>query len=137
MKFSGYQVVGIIFSVAIISAILIWSTISKKKLLKTHELSSAKITNCSYGGRGNSGTITFNFDFYISRTEIGGSSSINSSELNFDDAKVFFLGKTFPVVYNPDNFNNNFLLIRPKDFERFHYSFPDSLRWVLKYIHIK
>jgi hypothetical protein len=125
---------GIIFCSALISSALIWSNSNKKSLLKNHQVAIAKITDCSYGGKGHAGTITFLYKFVSNNEEIQGGKTFNSAELNFDDAKSFFLGKTFPVVYNPNNPNNNFLLIRPKDFNQFNYSLPDSLHWILKYI---
>jgi hypothetical protein len=44
------------------------------------------------------------------------------------------VGKSFPVVYDKDDENNNMMLITPKNFERFNIPFPDSLEWVLKYL---
>jgi Carboxypeptidase regulatory-like domain len=114
---------------------IIWVRINKRSLLKNHTISIAQMTDCSYGGRGHVGTITFLFKFRVNGKEIEGGGSFNSSELNFGDLQSFFLGKTFPVIYNPDYPHNNFLLIRPGDFKQFDYSFPDTLQWVLKYLH--
>ncbi len=66
---------------------------------------------------------------------VEGSGSLNSNEICFSNVKSFFLGKTFPIVYKSNSADNSHLLIRPRDFEKFHLVFPDSLRWVLKYLH--
>jgi hypothetical protein len=74
------------------------------------------------------------FSFYINGKKIQGTSSYNSEVLGLSDAKSFFLGKAFPVVYDPDHPNNNFILISPESFKKFNVSFPDSLQWVKKYV---
>ena len=137
MKLTRYQIISISIGLILVYAIFIWSVLDKRQLIKDHKMSIAKISDCSYGGRGNAATITFIFNFYVDNKSIGGSSSLNSSELNFEDAKSFLLGRTFPVIYNPGNPKNNLILIRPKDFGKFNYSFPDSLKWILKYLHSK
>jgi len=45
-----------------------------------------------------------------------------------------FLGKTFPVIYDPKDLENNDILITPKGFEYYNRKFPDSLIWVKGYI---
>jgi hypothetical protein len=44
-----------------------------------------------------------------------------------------FIGKSFPTVINSKNPSSSEMLILPEDFEEFGYTFPDSLKWVLKY----
>ncbi len=137
MKLAGLKIIGIIFSIILISGVFVWSKLSKNALLKNHIIANAKITDCTYGGRGNAATITYYFIFYENDKEVKGSGSLNSNEISFSNVKSFLLGKTFPVVYNSNNAENNYLLVRPRDFEKFHYEFPDSIQWVLKYLHSK
>ena len=42
-------------------------------------------------------------------------------------------GKSFPVVYDTTAPEQSCLLIFPEDFDAFHATFPDSLKWVLKF----
>jgi hypothetical protein len=66
----------------------------------------------------------------------------HSGTLNFskDITKDSLVGKTFPVIYDTTakNGNNSILaaclLITPDDFKKYNIPFPDSLKWVLKYI---
>jgi hypothetical protein len=44
-----------------------------------------------------------------------------------------FIGKSFPTVINSKNPSSSEMLILPEDFEEFGYTFPDTLKWVLKY----
>ena len=135
MKITKLQIGVIIFFSLIILFILIGVPMFKKKLVQNHQITNAIIINSSYGGRGNAGTISFIYNFNVNRNMIEGTAAFSSSELNFDDAKLLFVGKSFPVVYNPDHPDNNYLLIRPKDFKDFNYAFPDSLHWIVQYLH--
>jgi hypothetical protein len=59
---------------------------------------------------------------------------MRSSPCSFQGGKLDFLGKTFPAMYAP-NTNTLEILIAPEDFKKFNISFPDSLHWVLDYVH--
>ncbi|KAA9035507.1 hypothetical protein FW778_21345 [Ginsengibacter hankyongi] len=137
MKITKLQAGTMVFFLLVILFILIAVPLFKKRLIQNHKISNATITDCSYGGRTHVGTITSIYNFYYNKKMIDGIAAFNSSELNFKDAKLLFVGKAFPVAYNPDNPNNNYLLIRPKDFKKFNYSFPDSLHWIVRYVHSK
>lgn len=137
MKLSKLQIGVLIFFAVVIIAMVCMVSVFKRKLIQHHNISVAKVTDCSYGGRGHVGIITFLFVFQFNDKEIDGSRTFNSNELNFGDAKSFFLSRTFPVIYDSSSPNINYLLIRPIDFEKFHYAFPDSLKWALKYLNSK
>jgi hypothetical protein len=61
----------------------------------------------------------------------------NSKEYNDIKTKTvngkIFLGQNFPVIINKKKPSSSKMLILPIDFEEYGYSFPDSLKWVLKY----
>ena len=135
MKLSRDQITGFVISVILLVSLFIWVSVNRKQLLKDRDMSVARITDCSYGGRGHVGTITLTFIFHKDNNEIEGSSALSSNEINVQDVKSFLLNRTFPVIYSPHNPKNNYILIRPEDFKKFNYSFPDSLKWVLKYFH--
>ena len=40
------------------------------------------------------------------------------------------MDRTLPIVYEKDNPDNSWLLIKPEDFEYFDLRFPDSLNWI-------
>src|SRR5450755_4868221 len=107
MKLYRDQIPGFIVAAILLSGLFIWFSLSRKQLLKDRKISVARIE---------------------------GSSALSSSEINFQEVKSFLLNRTFPVIYSPNYPKNNYILIRPEDFNRFNYSFPDSLNWVLKYI---
>jgi hypothetical protein len=44
-----------------------------------------------------------------------------------------FIGKSFPIVLNSKNPSSSEMLILPEDFEEFGYTFPNTLKWVLRY----
>ena len=119
--------------IVFIFSVVIWALINKKQLKDAHEISIAKISDYTYGGRGHVGSLTLIFNFKIESKDIEGSTEYQSTDLSDSDVKLLFLGKSFPVTYNPNNPKNCLLLIKQKDFERFGYTFPDSLKWVSKY----
>jgi hypothetical protein len=127
---------GIIIILVFVLIMFTWGWLRNKTLLKNHQLSVAKITNYSYNnGRGQSGiSLYFTFELkgriYESRTEFG------YNNLSKEDAQAFFVGKFFPLMYNPNHLENNQILITKKDFQHFNIPFPDSLKWTLKYLHM-
>jgi hypothetical protein len=125
----------ILFFLLVIVFILVGVPIYKKNLIRNHKFANAKIVDFSYGGLAHVGTITFIYNFIYNDKEIEGSAVFSSDELSSSNAKLFFVGKSFPVVYNPNNPDNNFLLIRPGDFKKFNQSIPDSLKWIIQYLH--
>lgn len=54
---------------------------------------------------------------------------------DYDGLRLLVLDRTFPVLINKDNPQEySKLLVVPEDFEEYGLPFPDSLKWVLKYI---
>lgn len=45
-----------------------------------------------------------------------------------------FQGKSFPIIYYPQNPEYNHVLISPVDFKKYNMKFPDSLNWVKDYL---
>lgn len=56
---------------------------------------------------------------------------IFTSNSNVKKSEIF-IGKYFPAIYFAEN-NIGQILITPENFKKFDMSFPDSLKWVLKY----
>lgn len=114
-------------------ALVIWAVNRKNILEKSHVLGVGQITNCKNGTRGDGGSIFLYYSYSIHEKNYSASTSIRSTELSFFQAQKEFLGKSFPIVYNPKNPSISYILLRPKDFTRFGYNFPDSLTWVKEY----
>lgn len=57
--------------------------------------------------------------------------------IRFSDAGIYnpqeFYGKSFPVIVSTLT-GRSVILITPEHFRRFNMQYPDSLKWVLKYI---
>jgi hypothetical protein len=54
--------------------------------------------------------------------------------LSLSDTKLFFVGKTFPVIYDPSHPEINNILVSPENLKAFNIPFPDSLKWTLNYV---
>lgn len=111
----------------------IWGVVRQNGLKSDHKIGVGRTTNYKAGGRGNAGGIWIDFEFTVGDKKYKGSSSYQTTEISGQDLRDHILDKNFPVVYSPSNPSNSSILIIPKDFDRFGYSFPDTLRWVLQY----
>jgi hypothetical protein len=128
----------IFFSIGFLSlfALLIVVGIHRRNSLdNSHNLGVAIPYSYSANGRGNAGSLNIDYSYKLNDKEYKATLAITTFELSAYDCNNYFIGTSFPVVYSPSNPSNSILLIRPKDFKRFGVPFPDSLRWVLKYIH--
>jgi|SRR5665213_161771 len=134
IKLEKSQLAGIIIALVLIGTGLIWALSNKNKLLAVHKITNALVNDCYSGGRGYLGT-TILYKFALDGKEVNGSAAFSYNALNLSNAKAYILGKTFPVVYDPQHPLNNLILIRQKDFMQFSIPMPDSLRWLLKYVH--
>lgn len=112
---------------------IFWGYLRHKALTKNHKIGVARITSFSSGGTGNAGGIWIDYLLTLNEKEYKGSSLYSLSDFSVPDIKKYFLHKTFPAVYNQDNPKISSIMITPKDFKRYGYSFPDSLNWVLQY----
>ncbi len=111
----------------------IWGILRRNNLEKKHEVGNAVITGFYAGGRGNSGGIWIDCVIYLNGKNYTSSSRYLTSDISSDDISKYILHKSFPVVYSPSNPSVASLMITPKDFARYGYSFPDSLNWVMQY----
>ncbi|MBS1758020.1 MAG: hypothetical protein JSU03_12145 [Bacteroidetes bacterium] len=111
----------------------IWGIIRRNALRENHIVTTAIIKNCQNGSRGNGGSLFFDYSINIVGKNYNASSSYQTNEISFFSAEKYFVNKTFPAIYYPLNPSVSSILITPKDFERYGYAFPDSLKWVLQY----
>ena len=130
MKGKNKRILFIVLLVGLGVVFILWGFWRKWQIEKSHQISSGRIYNYYYGGRGNAGHFFIDFILNIQGKEYKGSSTYLMKDFDCDRK---FIGKTFPVVYNPDNPSTSSILIIPEDFSRYGYSFPDSLKWVLQY----
>lgn len=112
-----------------------WGLRNKSNLQRNHQLTIGTIEDCENGGgRGNAGRIYLSYTFSVDGKNYNAQSTYFSTEISYFDGVKFFVGKKFPVMYYPQNPSNASILITPKNFTRWGYSFPDSLNWVLQYL---
>ncbi|MBL7788513.1 MAG: hypothetical protein JNL75_01615 [Chitinophagales bacterium] len=89
-----------------------------KKLLKEYIFTMAKITKYEGGGKGIG---HFDYFFFINNEKYEGKYIVNSANTNH------YTGKSFQVVYSPQDPSNNQLILTNKDYEKFGLSYPDTL----------
>ena len=115
--------------------VIIYGFTQRNNLNKSHVLGVAMPYECSSGGRGSSGRLFIDYYYTVESKKYKSTLNITTGELSQSDCNYYFIGRTFPVAYEPGNPSNSLLLIRAVDFERFGVPFPDSLRWYLKFLH--
>jgi hypothetical protein len=72
-------------------------------------------------------------DVYYSM-DIAGKTFKGSTTLGISlGSDSFFSSRWYPIVYNADDPEQNWILIEPRDFKKFKIPFPDSLDWVKDY----
>ena len=134
MNQNNMKVGWLIFIIVFTIGIVIYALWAKKRLKENHVVTTAAIRACQNGSRGNAGGFFLNFTITVNGKDYNSSSSYLNNELSFFAAEKYFVGKTFPAVYYPSKPSISSLLVTPKNFVKFGYSFPDSLHWVLQYI---
>lgn len=69
------------------------------------------------------------YEFYYNNKKIIGSASSKNLKGNLS-----FENKYFPVLYDPVHGHKE-LLMEPRIFNEYNIPFPDSLKWVLEFLH--
>ncbi|MBZ5858575.1 DUF3592 domain-containing protein [Flavihumibacter profundi] len=128
------NIIAIVVVIGFASIWIIWGFWGKSKLNENHSSQTGIITKCTYGGKGNGGHILVEYNYELNGKKYIGTYSILSSKITQGDCEKAFVGKYFPLIYNPDNPANSRMLILPIDFDRISLQFPDSLMWVLQYV---
>lgn len=100
--------------------------IVKSRLKSNGILLNAKTTNWASGAKM---SLDLKYEFYYKGEKIIGANAFGPFRGNPD-----FENRFFPVMYYPGLGGHSQLLIMPSDFKSFNLSFPDSLKWVLKYL---
>jgi len=116
------------------SCLIIFGIWQKRRLEENHRIGLAYAYNSSTGGLGNAGRLYVDFTINVQGKTFKGSSVYQTSEILVGPFRGNIIGKSFPAVYNPKYPSISAILITPKDFSRYGYSFPDSLQWVLRYL---
>ena len=111
-----------------------WGIIRQKILKKKHTVCVAYVHNYTAGGRGNAGGIWIDYTIDVNGKSFNGSSLYDMRSISSSTVAKSVLHKTFPAVYNSDNPSISSLMIIPKDFKKYGYTFPDSLNWLLPYL---
>ncbi|MBS1780159.1 MAG: hypothetical protein JST70_12580 [Bacteroidetes bacterium] len=123
-----------IISVLVLSALIgmiIYSLFEREQLANNNCLTTGIVTQCKFLPR-SGGRIGVRYHYTVNSKVFNGSST--RIGLNQNDCDSLIIGKNFPVLYNPDNNCLSALLLTPGDFKTYTYKFPDSLKWILKYI---
>lgn len=77
----------------------------------------------------NRGNNYFDFEFDYKGVHYEGGGQLHIS------ARNVFKWRYVPVIFETEDPDNSYLLLGPKEFEKFGLPFPDSLNWVKEYVY--
>ncbi len=75
------------------------------------------------------------YDFEYNRKKYKKIGNSNGKSSDYEAIYKYVINRTFPVLINkinPQEYSK--LLVVPEDFQEYGLPFPDSLKWILKYI---
>ncbi len=104
----------------------------KKKLMENPIIVSGKITGFDKTYKR---ADALNYDFEYNSKEYKKSGNSNGKASDYEALYKYIINKTFPVIINkinPQDYSK--ILVVPEDFQEYELQFPDSLKWLLKYI---
>lgn len=110
---------------------IIYASYVREKLEIEHIFTNGRVTECRFVLR-SGGKISLEYEY-----KIGGILKYDSkltNEITERNCNEHFIGKTFPVIYHPEDQSLSRMLFSPDDFEYIKTIFPDSLQWVVKYL---
>jgi hypothetical protein len=116
-------------TVGLLLSLVIYINYNKSRLINHGVMTSGFIYSVTTTGRG---YFTPLCHFIVNGKEY--KNNDNFIELPYS-RQYDFIGKTFPIIYLPENPSINHILITPSSFKRYNKKFPDSLVWVKSYIH--
>ena len=108
----------------------VYGSIRSNDLFLNHSTAKGKIIEC-YFKRRSAGNISLKYTFEVNG-EIHESFAY-ATNLSKNTCTEKFVGKTFTVLYEKEDVDNNAMLLSPETFQYFQIPFPDSLKWVLPY----
>jgi hypothetical protein len=121
----------IAFFIIAIALIAIYGQAKKNQLDSSFVIvNGATVNSFSATGRIGSGYF-LDYSFQL-QSKIYSGSTAERNIINSGGST--FVGKFFPVMYSSKNPSNSKLMVTPKDFEDYHYEYPDSLKWMLQYL---
>ncbi|OJX00294.1 MAG: hypothetical protein BGO70_08955 [Bacteroidetes bacterium 43-93] len=116
-----------------VAIILLIASQYKKSFRENHKMTVGQIfaSKKGYGSRGNFG-VDIQYKYFVNgHVQYA---STRDRNLRFNTGQ-FMIGKYFPVLYKKTLFGyDETILITPSEFKSYGYAFPDSLRWIIKYI---
>ena len=127
MKFIKINTTNSMFIIGLLIILIIAiNSINKENELKEKGiLTFGKITNISLLHKAEK---EFNYEF----KDKSGTIHIRGECLPLGNSS-FFVGRSFPVIYNPEDPESNHILITRKYFKIYGVNFPDSLIWIDTY----
>jgi len=135
-KLNRIQIISLLIGFFVLAIPLIIGYINhnkfKKKLTENSIIVPGKITGFDKTYKR---ADALNYIFEYNKIEYKKVGNSNGKATDYEAVQKHVLYRTFPVLINKNNPKKySKLLVVPEDFQEFGLEFPDSLKWILKYI---
>jgi hypothetical protein len=122
------KIAGIIAAISLIVVVLI-GFYKKHQFMEKYEFTSGKIIKVTITGWKSSGDYSVMYEYNVNNMPYLNDQNYNyCGYLNMVTVKSLLEGKEFPVAYSVNSPRTCMMLITLRNAERFHYTFPDSLK---------
>ena len=116
---------------AILGSLMIWGKGQRDKLQQSHAKTTGIVTGVERLGGRNGAENSLCYSYKVGVIKVVGYKLITLPQASSSFC-AYLVGKSFPVMYDPEKPSLSEILIFPKDFKEWDEYYPDSLGWVLK-----
>ena len=100
--------------------------------VKNGKLANGRILKCTTSRR--SDNVAFNYGFEHNGHTIVTITFSFAGQFTMADCNQYFVGRSFPVMYDSTHAANNEILIDSISFKRYRLPFPDSQVWIYNHL---
>lgn len=128
-----------IFLITCISFLIVFVVVGliiRRQIYKNHEVVSATITKCYWGGPKTSRYIV-EANFIISGKVYTPTWPLSCRKLKLDSLKARLIGLKVPAIYLTGTPSISTVLLEKETYLRYNVSIPDTLRWLPEFLECK
>ncbi len=114
---------------------MVYGFMGRSNLINHHGFVAGKISGCTKGVKGSPAACNVRYHYVVDGSAYDGVTLFRPADLTYEDCRDHLTGFSFPVVYETGNPANSVILLSPAASKLYHYAFPDSVKWVARFVH--
>jgi hypothetical protein len=108
------------------------------KLNKSHKVAEGRVTDCYwFNGHRSASNYRMKYLFTVNQKQYAKEAGVPCTYLSESLLKKKMVGLHLPVIYNPNDPDNNYLLALESTYKEYDMVMPDSLKWVNSFLNCK